>query len=193
MSALNWTANDLRDTVKSLQFTIQAAFPDKVWEDKQKQQSTAATDFPPLGSKKRATNVLPVPASSQHQQVNRPAVPAVAPATPAQRGPANQQTSKCSNQPKQNSHTPKIAPPPPNVVKLRKKSHTESTAVAPITRPTTATALHLFVSSPNRTHRNNFSQLRDLSFTKPAISFAGAVRTSTQQIPRTQPKMKVNA
>ncbi|CAD7091566.1 unnamed protein product [Hermetia illucens] len=30
ISALNWTVNDLRDTVKSLQFTIQAAFPDKV-------------------------------------------------------------------------------------------------------------------------------------------------------------------
>ncbi|CAD7091567.1 unnamed protein product [Hermetia illucens] len=88
ISGLNWTINDLRDTVQSLQFTIKAAFPDEVWEDKPKQQPAAATDFPPLGSKKRTTNAQPVPASSQHQPVNRPAVPAVAPATPAQRGPA---------------------------------------------------------------------------------------------------------
>ncbi|CAD7091636.1 unnamed protein product [Hermetia illucens] len=41
ISTLNWTINDLRDTVKSLQFTIKAAFPDKEWEDKSKQQPTS--------------------------------------------------------------------------------------------------------------------------------------------------------
>lgn len=34
IAALNWTINDLRDTVKSLKLTIQAVFSDKVWEEK---------------------------------------------------------------------------------------------------------------------------------------------------------------
>ncbi|CAD7091578.1 unnamed protein product [Hermetia illucens] len=69
ISAPNWNVNDLRDTVKSLKFTIQTAFLDKVWEKKAKQQSPAATDFPPLESKKRTTDTPSVPAPRQLSKI----------------------------------------------------------------------------------------------------------------------------